>query len=87
MIAIKNIFFLIALFSTVILSYGQDTTYYNLKKFEVKSDSDSIAFYQISYPPDGSYDVWKIMYNIDEQMVKETKGVKKNKFWEGYAKE
>jgi len=81
----KLVFILI--FFTLFFSYGQDTTYYNLKKFEVKSGSDSIAFYEISYPPDGSYDVWKIMYNINGQKVKETKGVKKNKFWEGYAKE
>jgi len=78
---------LIALFFTVLVSYGQDTTFYNLKMKKVVSISDSVAYYEIVYPPADSFDVWKILYNMGGQIIREKKGITKNdKFWEGYTK-
>jgi len=83
----KNRFCFIALFFTVLVSYGQDTTFYNLKMQKVVSISDSAAYYEIVYPPAASFNVWKILYDVNGQIVKEKKGINKNdKFWEGYTK-
>jgi len=78
---------LVALFFVVFVSYGQDTIYYNAKMQKVPPASDSIAYYEVVYPPSDSYNIWEILYEMNGEIVKEKKGVEKNeRLWGGYIK-